>query len=921
MTTFNLLPMPMWIFVDEDGNPASGGTLESFRADNQSQHLALYEDRAGNIPLPNPISLSKAGAMTDAAGNVVPIAYGTDDQNYFLQIKDQFDTLIATIDDFNANAAFEPSPVEEGDLVKNYILNSQFRFFELESLDSEDKVFPQNIEVPIADEGWTFLRDNESANITIEFKEFPAGQSDVPHTPTYYLYINKSGGSNEAKSDIRFKLGRIQDFANQQVIFKLHGISGTSSAVLLLIENNYGTGGSTTTTEQRGLLSFTNTWASASTQFQMPDIGGKAIGTQGDDLVTLILRLPLNESVELGLVNGQYNFGTTEQPYEFKNYFLDLMERNAYLFPPPPMAENQYSILISDGEKYIFENYTGSIIYSSLYDAYPGYLPADGVTVVRTDKVGSSKVTYDRLYQAWENDSHLQNGNAYGYGEDGFFPMTYTNNMVMVNEKEETKITAWADSGGGTATGFTFEEIRTGGDYKFDCEFISETAIKGRDLAVKLHSEDFDQILTVINVANGNVTDATSGNLNAYAPVIQIFKHRDGDGGTPEIQSLKFLHTAAIGSSPAATRYFTIFSPTTDYKVYFVVDDHGQDPGGITTNLKVNITAGESKTSILLKVKEVLENTDDFIVIYQIGLQVQNKLPGSSHSPADKGTSDFYLENAFFGQLEGFSQVNIFPLPALHINAGTYFDIANTTTSYRVWFKIDGVGTAPTPDSKTLLLVELKSTDDTVTVLWRIAQCLKGKACNKIICSAASGLAGKAFLFENDSGVGFYNYYIVDGSGIDPEIPNRIPVKTELVDSDTSTQVAEATAKTISSYYFKIPNYNGYFLRPLDESGEVDTGVTLRLPRDDGNARALLGTLQPDANRAHSPGLIGADWGGTNCDGLYGSDTIAGRNVGSSDYYRLTFASNSNAHKIPFIETTGFEGRPKNITVKCFIKF
>lgn len=915
MTTYNLLTQPVWTIRDEDGNPVSYGTATFYKATDHGTLKAIYTTREGDTALPNPHTLTKAGTM--------PIPYGADDEAYYVEIRTAEDALVLIIDDFNADVAFEEELIEEGEFTKNYILNGQFRFFDTQAFSSSD--FVATVETIIADNGWGFIRDGSTSALDLEFKPFTAGQSDAPETPTYYMYINKVGAINENYCDILYKLGRVQDFADKEVIISFTGKSATAAAVYVIVENNFGWGGSgTTNTQQIQPLSFDNTWDKATVQFRMPDIAGKTIGTEGDDFVRLRFRLPLNQAVELFLTNGQYNIGDVPAPFEFKSYYQDLIERNGYLLPPSPMDENQFSFLISDGEKYIFENFTGSIIHSSKGSPYPGYIEADGTTVVRTDNVvipgGTAKVTYDRLYQAWENDSVLGNGNAYGYGENGFFPMTYSGTMVMVNEKEEKAITAWADASSPYDTGFTFSQIRAGANYQFNTEFISEMAVDGHYTADHTHADEFLQILTVINNNPAAAPDATIGTLNSYAPVLGITKITDGDGSTPEIVQLAFTHTSAVDSPAANPLYFIIHSPTTAYKVYYVIDNRGSVPTGTETKVRVNLDSGFSRTEFLQATKAALESTGAFTVIHQLALHVENQQIGTYLSTPNVQTSRLTFYGVILGSSIGFAATTMVSIPAQYMVAGSYFDFANTTTDYRYWFTIDGVGTAPAAGGRTLVQIELNSTDDSVAVLWRIAQALKGKACNRIVCSGATGLEGKAFLFENDGGQ-FYTYYTVDGVGADPGIPLRIPVKTELTASDDAKAVAEATAKTISSYYFKIPNYNGYFLRPFDDTGDVDTGATLRLPRDDGNARALLGTLQADSNRAHSPPLLGQSWTDTDCDGLPVSNTIAGRIISSNNYYRLTYSTSPTNHQIPFIETTGFEARPKNITVKVFIKF
>ena len=86
----NLSPILLGQVLDGNGNPRSGGKIQTFLA-GSSTPATTYKDAAGAVPQANPIILNTLGAVTD-------LIYLTSGTAYKLVLKDSLDAVIATYD-------------------------------------------------------------------------------------------------------------------------------------------------------------------------------------------------------------------------------------------------------------------------------------------------------------------------------------------------------------------------------------------------------------------------------------------------------------------------------------------------------------------------------------------------------------------------------------------------------------------------------------------------------------------------------------------------------------------------------------------------------------------------------------------------------------------------------------------------------
>ena len=279
---------------------------------------------------------------------------------------------------------------------------------------------------------------------------------------------------------------------------------------------------------------------------------------------------------------------------------------------------------------------------------------------------------------------------------------------------------------------------------------------------------------------------------------------------------------------------------------------------------------------------------DDADYIYLI-----NTITGAAFSAASAGTSGFTVitsQTGTGGTPNGI--VNIVRIQSATVPAaGAYFIIANTTTTYWVWFKINGSGTAPTPPPGTLLIeIDLLSTHTIYDVRQIIINALAGYNISNITTLIASSIpTGSYFKIYNSSNDLYYVWYQKAGVGADPAPAGAVKgIKVALTGFETDIQVAFKTQYAINSAMWTAPDLRGAFLRGIQgtATNNYDPDFAWRLAYVRAISRNLPGSYQYNQNLQHShtyvtlSGFQNADgsntnyWQGTSTD----STAVSGGN-------------------------------------------
>lgn len=639
------------VFRDATGAPAINGTAEFFKSSDHGTHKAVFEDRAGTNPLPNPVTLNSQGVIADASGAAKPVFYAND-EDYYVVVKDSAGGNIQTQDDWNSNMAFFPFPAIEDSNLTNYILNPQFRFFEKQNLTDSD-LYAASV---IADEGWYFYKASSLSTNQIDYTEFTLGQTDVPYNPKYYLKFSCTAAGAETEKRILLRFKDVMSFSGETMSFGVWARSetGVPSTLRLMVTQRYKT---TPTVDLDTTIIDTytvpTTWTKLTTEnFTIPSIAGKSIN-EGEDEFEIALGLPLNQIAIIGLTNVQMNIGEILFDFNYVSSEEERLRKKAYELEPISAAEDTVTTnygypLVSDGSNYVFRDETGKI-ETYLLGAVPAFcLPMDGATYERQGIIPNTnnRVSYDRLYQKWRNDPNIGDGNAFGYGSDGFSPLVYSSATTILTNTNSGTVTAWADND----TGFAISEAHSSNPKGFDVQFNTRYNLDQE--GVRRSSE----VLWIINTANGNVTDINAG-TSGFTTIGVL---EQGTAGTPEQSYLEA--TAATG---LAGTYFTIDTPTMAYYVWFTVDEVGTDPAvGGRAPLIVPLSGSDTSTRVMARIKDVLN---------------------------------------------GHRMTKIVANAASTLSGGEYFLAETVSTQFYIWFRKDGVGVDPAPGGRTGIVIDIEA--------------------------------------------------------------------------------------------------------------------------------------------------------------------------------------------------------------------
>jgi hypothetical protein len=859
----NLAPNPYWIFRDSQGRPAYFGTIETYRSLDHDTEKAVWKDKDETKAWTNPVPL-------DAAGGVSGL-YWSADEDYFIVVKDQYGNIVDEIDDFNSPVNDLIGPDADLPEDTNYFLNPQFRFFLDEKYETGD--LTANTDLSIAAEGWFFRRNNTSSNISLEFKEFAPDQKEVPFNPKYYLnFLCSSIGAAETEKDIFFRINDVQNFGDEILTASVYGKSTEGDAVEVLVRRNYGSGGSVSSIVAIDSIILDANFTQKVIQIPVDSFSGITIGDEPTS-IDFIFRMPLNDISDISLTNFQLNIGDTLRNFDYKSYDMEKIRVTSYNLPAPSKTDFG-ATLVFNGVNYEFEQYTGSIYASSTGKPFlngaenPLYILADGSTFKKDDYVPNTNnsVKYGRLYEFYENNPVTNEGNYYGYGNNGFKPMIYDNIISFECTKNETAIPAWTDND----TGFTIENARNGAainvslDEKyFYRSFYPWIPNIKTGSATTPQNNNINRVVGLFrftNTVNGVTGASTLGNLLTHGFEAGIIREIVGSASRKEttllaIEQALGMYKNQDVSASTRPRYFTFISTVGSYYVWYRVSGVGTDPAPGGTGIPVDITPNDSEEVIVLKTVSVL-NAGNYGVVAEIPLNliIENNFYGSVTASTESIASGIPVISDRRTGSTNIKKVSVIRgSNAETLTAGDYVRFHTTTTDYVLWIRKNGAGVAPGVGTIELC-VDIKDGFTTKDCLKAFKSALLGRSLKRIITTDASTLSGGEYLLIENSDEKFTPYVIKDGSGADPSIGGRTSIPVNIATGDTDEDVASKFSKAISSIFFQIPNFQGVVLRGDDPSKIIDKEYDLRLSDDNAPNNQSIGRFQGGRNESHKHG-------------------------------------------------------------------
>lgn len=324
--------------VDKDGTPMSSGTITCYH-DNSRTTLKNWYYQSGTpgnytyITLPNPLTLSAAGTISDLNGvDTIPFFYPYDELD-----SEEPDPYYITIVNFKqtnqitrANFPFVGNPSGTSKAVNTYnnlITNGVFwrniqpnevnvTPFKSVSLNSI-LAFPSDgtnnnyaiIVCPSQHDGFKmtdiqFQKNNTSGTDSVTFTPFPLGFGQpIANSllPEYYLsHTCSAAGSAETQKCYQFPISlHVNTLDNVPFTVSIEaqnsGGTGTGQNVItLFILQDTGTGGTAVAAKEIGQIVLSSSWTTYTFTSIFSSSAGLNLGTGGDDGWYLQVQMPLN---------------------------------------------------------------------------------------------------------------------------------------------------------------------------------------------------------------------------------------------------------------------------------------------------------------------------------------------------------------------------------------------------------------------------------------------------------------------------------------------------------------------------------------------------------------------------------------------------------------------------------------------------
>lgn len=314
VTTYNLAPVPRWLFTDLTGKILSDGTMYTKEDLDHSMTKVAYKDPNGMTQWTDPIPFEINGMPNGAL-------YWASDSDYYLAVFDRLDVPQFTISKYNAPFANEINPAPE--FVTNYVRNAQFTYWNNGTVftnPNTDLTVSSYLYNYIADD-WVYTRTTNNSTLTITQEIFDLGQTAVPANPYSFLRYNctNGGAGGDSTNCIIQYYNSVQTLSGQEITLTFYARSSTSNIVYASLIQHFGTGGSPSMDVPISLpaVTLSTTWQQYTATATLPSVIGKTLGDNGDDNLQLRFNFPLNQPAIIDLVNIQNQHGSESSDFPY----------------------------------------------------------------------------------------------------------------------------------------------------------------------------------------------------------------------------------------------------------------------------------------------------------------------------------------------------------------------------------------------------------------------------------------------------------------------------------------------------------------------------------------------------------------------------------------------------------------------------
>ena len=631
--SYVIAPSLQEYFVDKDsGLPMAGGQVFFYQDNARTIPKPVFEI-SGATPnytytqLPNPVTLSAVGTFADASNNdIIPYYYPFDGagnvQLYYIEVYNSDGVL-----QFTRQAW--PNFIEEGGgntptsnlEIENYIANGQFwvhnnipawngNSFTINQVPAPDSVNVTDSAgnynyTPIAQGGWSFERNQSSTAVDlITFPRFTSTTSPTSN-PRFAIQVQTTSAGSDTRKDIAVKFPDVNRFASSTLpynfYFEAQSSTGSSiPGVEIIVRKFFGTGGGASTTTET-IVTTIVLQPNTIQQFNIPIIFGtnvgKSIGTNNDDYVQVIVRLPPT-GVQSALFT---NFALTATNVPLTSFPTQTAAKQVdesvagYLQSDDPNGFDLYLPLLLTPQGMTPDHTQIGKVYAGIYST-PGIgeLLCNGNQYLTSD-YDASGIPYARLQKVLF---------ALGVGLGVQIPLygtgtNYATGNLLASDTATLRIStnkAGAQTGatnGATATGFTFN-TQTAGQTTLVTSYSNGTASN------------------IVYGINAGTSSANAADVNSGCTVVQTVNN--------SLSYQVFTVTCPAASTITTGHYFTYNTTTTNYYVWFNINGGGGDPTPAgRTGIQVAIPSSYTAQDVANAVREAMNGSQISLVTMTSG--------------------------------------------------------------------------------------------------------------------------------------------------------------------------------------------------------------------------------------------------------------------------------------------------------------
>lgn len=604
-TSYFRAPTPFWYIFYPNGNLEGGsfavGAEVTFYRDTQREDKKpVYSDPAGLNPIENPLRLADLGRLG-------PSVYFADDELYFIQIKYP-DGSKESIEGFpNFGSGGGGGSVTVGIDLENKLLNGQFRFNfgpDFDPLTAD--------EIDIAD-NWTFKKNNTSATDYITFEAFNLGDDTVESTPIYRCRYTCTGqGSGETQKDFTQIMSDARTFEQTQMSFSMTEFSDSGRIIEVLFVQSFGTGGSPSADVVTTIGSFSLASGEInkiSATFTVPSVSGKTLGTNNDDYVALVIRMPLDSTCDIWFTNVYLSLGDKILIYPRLTKEKEDSELLGAMIPEIQKDDYGKAIVANKSRKYTL----GFPVPVGMSMFYFGQTYTDdddwAICQGKTASCSESDGRYKRLYAVIKHGS--------GRGSDAW---QATSNTDKISIATSTISAVTAPTNGTPSPTFTITQ------------YAASSSANNHFIANIVPGTEFTKI-EVVNKTNGQT--AIIGNAGSGAASVAV--HISGNANKAQISTVSIKAASAITGG----QYFSVYTGlSAGFTFWYRKAGAGSAPSVAgTTNVQIDINTTDTAEEVTLK-------TLSYMTGYQVDViqtVAATLIPTSSYINVNTNAKQYYV--------------------------------------------------------------------------------------------------------------------------------------------------------------------------------------------------------------------------------------------------------------------------------------